>query len=260
MEEFGYCNQSLAPLRASASHTSEMVSQFLFGETFEILGHTGDFIRIRGASDKYEGFVHVKQFIPITGKLFDQLHGKTRQYAAEPVSLMTETHSGITFPVLIGSNLSGFENGLLQVGNFEYRFNGQIHQPEMPVNAENLADTARQFLGAPYLWGGRSIFGIDCSGLAQVVFMMHGIPIQRDASYQSQAGEMVNLSSEAQTGDLAFFDDDEGLIVHVGMLIGKRQIIHASGHVRIDDFDHQGIYNQQLKKYTHKLRVIKRLI
>lgn len=260
MEEFGYCNQSVVPVRASASHASEMVNQLLFGETFDILGHSGDFVRIRGTADKYEGFVHAKQYVPVAGKLLNLLSGKAIQYSTEPVAQMTETCSGITFPVLIGSKLSGFENGLLQMGNFKYRFSGRTYQPEMPVNTEKLADTALLFLGAPYLWGGRSLFGIDCSGLVQVVFMMHGITIQRDASYQSQAGEMVNLPSEAEAGDLAFFDDEEGKIVHVGMLISNRQIIHASGHVRIDDFDHQGIYNHQLKKYTHKLRVIKRLI
>ncbi len=260
MEEFGYCNQSVVPVRASATHTSEMVNQLLFGETFDVLDKSGDFVRIRGTADKYEGFIHQKQFVPVTGETIALLNSKMNQFSAEPVSEITETKSGITFPVLIGSNLTGFENGSFQVGSFEYRFSGRIQQPEMPAGPDKLADTARRFLGAPYLWGGRSLFGIDCSGLVQVVFMMHGITIQRDASYQAQAGEMVNLSSEAIAGDLAFFDDDEGQIVHVGMLTGNRQIIHASGHVRMDDFDHQGIYNHQLKKYTHKLRVIKRLI
>ncbi len=124
----------------------------------------------------------------------------------------------------------------------------------------SIIEFSKSYLNAPYLWGGKSPFGIDCSGFVQVVFKMNGIHLSRDASQQANAGENVSLLDEARPGDLLFFDNDEGDIIHVGILMEDKKIIHASGKVRIDVIDHQGIYNNDIKKYTHKLRLIKRIL
>jgi len=123
-----------------------------------------------------------------------------------------------------------------------------------------IVDIALRYLGSPYLWGGRSPFGIDCSGFTQIVFSMMSIQLERDAQQQSEFGETINFIEESTVGDLAFFDNADERITHVGIIINNKQIIHASGEVRIDNIDHQGIYNQELKIYTHKLRIIKRVI
>jgi cell wall-associated NlpC family hydrolase len=116
------------------------------------------------------------------------------------------------------------------------------------------------YLNAPYVWGGRTPFGIDCSGFVQMVYKMKKIKLLRDASQQASQGEVISLLGEAEPGDLAFFDDAEGKITHVGLLIDRSHIIHCSGKVRIDVLDHEGIYNEAVQKYTHKLRLIRRIV
>jgi cell wall-associated NlpC family hydrolase len=130
---------------------------------------------------------------------------------------------------------------------------GNNHVPD-------IVELAASYLKTPYLWGGRSPFGIDCSGLTQMVFKMLGIKLRRDARQQAEQGHVINLLAEAQAGDLAFFDNDEGNIVHTGILTENGQIIHASGKVRIDPIDHHGIYDKNIGKYTHKLRIIRRML
>ena len=124
----------------------------------------------------------------------------------------------------------------------------------------DIINNAMKYLGAPYMWGGRSPFGIDCSGFTQVVFGMCGITLKRDAYLQAELGNTIDFINETKTGDLVFFDNDESKITHVGIMIEDKQIIHASGEVRIDSIDHNGIYNENAKKYSHKLRIIKRII
>jgi gamma-D-glutamyl-L-lysine dipeptidyl-peptidase len=130
----------------------------------------------------------------------------------------------------------------------------------VPPSHEIILKLARRYLYAPYLWGGRSPFGIDCSGFTQVVFMMAGLKLKRDASQQVGQGEGVDFAEQAQAADLAFFDNDKGNIVHVGIVMNNNHIIHAAGQVRIDRLDHFGIFNETLGKYTHKLRLIKRFL
>ena len=110
------------------------------------------------------------------------------------------------------------------------------------------------------MWGGKSPLGIDCSGFVQIIYKILGIKIPRDTNMQVLQGQTINFIGEITAGDLAFFDDEEGNIIHTGIILNQEEIIHASGKVRIDKFDHQGIFNREEKKYTYKLRVIKRLI
>ncbi|MBK7084827.1 MAG: C40 family peptidase [Flavobacteriales bacterium] len=140
----------------------------------------------------------------------------------------------------------------------------------MPVNAVTnvSADGERAdlidaymhpFLGAPYLWGGRTPTGVDCSGLTQMLFMLMGIYLPRDAYQQAEEGDPVELVDLAEPGDLAFFDNAEGRITHVGIVLPERRILHASGRVRIDALDQEGIFDAEQGKYSHKLRLVKRV-
>ena len=259
MSQFGFCALSVVPVRAEASERSEMVNQLLFGETFEIIDSIGEWKVIRGSIDKYEGYINEKQILNITEPEYQRLNNARPLFTKELVSEVSERNTNSCFNILFGSPLPGFSDGKMKVGNREYIFKGESITQAKEINPNELITTAKKYLGAPYLWGGRSPFGIDCSGFMQVVFNMHGVKLNRDASYQAKQGTTLILISEAEPGDLAFFDNEEGQITHVGMIIENETIIHASGQVRIDKIDHHGIYNVEIKKYTHKLRLIKRM-
>ena len=124
----------------------------------------------------------------------------------------------------------------------------------------NIIKTAFLYMNAPYLWGGKTPLGIDCSGFTQMVYRINGYKLLRDASQQAAQGEALSFIEESEPGDLAFFDDEEGKIVHVGIILKENYIIHAHGKVRIDRLDHSGIYNVEKRKHTHKLRVIKKIV
>jgi cell wall-associated NlpC family hydrolase len=165
--------------------------------------------------------------------------------------------------IVPGSNLPYFQKLYkdFKIGEFDYSLNGAYSEmnPNKPMR-ESIIDYALKFFNAPYLWGGRTPYGIDCSGLTQIVYKLNGIKLPRDASQQVLTGDTLSFVEEALPGDLAFFGDEEGLITHVGIIWKHHKIIHASGRVRIDNVDHQGIYNEELKRYTHSLRTIKRII
>ena len=146
------------------------------------------------------------------------------------------------------------------IGDNIGRYTGEIIAPQKEIDTQLLLEIAYRYIGAPYLWGGRSPFGIDCSGFVQIVFKMMGLMLPRDASQQVNHGVTINFVSEAKIGDLAFFGNEEGDLTHVGIVTEDEHIIHASGKVRIDKLDHQGIFNSETKQYTHKLRLIKRFV
>jgi len=260
MSQFGFCALSIMPVRAEASERSEMVNQLLFGELYHVIDEFDGWVVVRSSHDNYEGFIDRKQWLRISEKEYKHLHAAKRVFPKELVAKVTETTYKNTFNILFGSSLPGYAEGAIRVGDREYQYDGEFTIPDKNKNRTELVSTAKKYMGAPYLWGGRSPFGIDCSGFMQVVFNIHGISINRDASYQARQGRTLNLVSEAMPGDLAFFDNDEGQITHVGMFIEDEKIIHASGHVRIDKIDHQGIFNEESGKYTHKLRLIKKVV
>jgi cell wall-associated NlpC family hydrolase len=136
-----------------------------------------------------------------------------------------------------------------------------LNQPEtISYDKSNLIENALLFLNAPYLWGGRTPLGIDCSGFTQLIYRMNGFDLLRDASQQATQGEVLSFIEESEPGDLAFFDNNEGAITHVGLIMSDNYIIHAHGKVRIDRLDQSGIFNVEKKVHTHKLRVIKKIL
>jgi hypothetical protein len=187
------------------------------------------------------------------------------------VQLMTNETSKSSLPVLYGSSLPAIEEFRMQLAGSTYIYDGQVSVlsdfedeeggPEDLMELKHeLVNDALQFQNAPYLWGGRSLFGIDCSGLVQIAFKLKNIRLMRDAAQQAQQGEAVNSLDEAEPGDLAFFADEEGKICHVGILIDRQKILHSSGKVRVDLIDQTGIFQNDLHEYSHKLMMIRRVI
>lgn len=258
---FGICLFSCIPAKKEASHSSEMVSQLLFGESYRVIKQAGDWLEIKTDFDQYSCFIHTKQHHPLSEKEHSGLKKVPLTYVSELVQTIFNRTENSHFPVTIGAHLPNYKQGNFQIAakSFSYEGSFALSNTKKPIKA--ILDTAFLFLHAPYLWGGRSPFGIDCSGFTQMVYKLNGYVLPRDAYQQVELGEPLSFVEEAEAGDLAFFDNEEGRIVHVGILLNNNEIIHASGSVRIDKFDHYGIFNQQQNRgYTHMLRVIKRLI
>lgn len=254
---YGICNLSIVPLRLEAKDTSEMVSQLLFGEHFEVLEQLPKWSKIKLQYDNYEGYIDNKQFIEISEDLFLKLSNESRTLSGEILDFFSDSKNNLT-TIPIGCSLPFYDNEHFVIGSNSYSYDGKTYSGKLPK--EEIINKAYLFLNSPYLWGGRTPFGIDCSGFTQMVYKLCGYNLQRDAKDQATQGEVLSFIEESEPGDLAFFDNDEGIITHVGIIMKDYYIIHAHGKVRIDLLDHSGIYNLDTKKHTHKLRVIKKII
>lgn len=252
---FGICNLANIPLRAEASDRSEIVSQVLFGEVFMILEKNKNWVKIKLQYDGYEGYVDAKQFQEISENSYQQIVNQPIVLNSDLVEYVT-TSNGMLMPIPLGSSLSFLDD--TTINKEQFSFEGMKISGIKPKS--NLINTAFMYLNAPYLWGGKTPFGIDCSGFTQMVYKLNGYKILRDASQQATQGEALSFIEESEPGDLAFFDNEEGNIIHVGIIMDNNYIIHASGKVRIDRLDHLGIFNAQENRHTHKLRVIKKII
>ena len=253
---YGICNLSIIALRAEANDRSEMVSQLLFGDHFKILEKSKQWLKIKLAFDDYEGWIDSKQCVKINNKDYEKLSEEPILVSNELIDFIEDEENKL-FTIVLGSRLPHYSDKTLKLNKNKYSFNGNISGIRSSKDA--IVNTAIMFLNAPYLWGGKTPFGIDCSGLTQMVYKINGHHLLRDASQQASQGEVLSFIEESEPGDLAFFDNNEGNIIHVGIILANNYIIHASGKVRIDRLDQSGIYNAELKKHTHKLRVIKKI-
>jgi len=254
--DYGICNLSVIPLRIEPNDTSEMVSQVLFGEHFKVLEKSRQWRKIRLSYDKYEGWVDVKQFQEITKESYQDLDKMPITITNQMVDFIA-TKKNELLPILLGSTLPYYKERNFRLAQNNYSYEGQVISTK--GSKEDILKTTFFYVNAPYLWGGKTLFGIDCSGFTQMVYKINGIKLFRDASQQANQGEVLSFIEESEPGDLAFFDNKEGEIIHVGIIMANNYIIHASGHVRIDRLDQSGIFNEELKKHTHKLRVIKKI-
>jgi len=251
MKNAGISLTGLVPMRAEPSERSEMVSQLLFGEYFIILEHSEKWLFIRSGIDGYQGWVSTNMVHDLPD---DFPIASTPYVICSPYAICAVAGKRIHLP---GGSLlpATIEQSSFRLAGEKYTFCGGMTQPE----SGGLVALALQYLRAPYLWGGKTIFGMDCSGLVQIIGRMSGLWLPRDASQQAKTGKEI-VYEIAATNDIAYFCDDNGKIVHTGILCDANSIIHASGYVRIDRFDKQGIYNDDEKRYTHRLHSIRRII
>ncbi|HLO91067.1 MAG TPA: C40 family peptidase [Lentimicrobium sp.] len=248
----GLCTLSIIPVRSEPSGKSTMVNQLLFGDRVEIIEESPNWIKIKSLHDNYEGWCERNQ---ITVKIKEQ---PEQEYQLIHSLTATFLHDAFPQTLVYGSTIPYYSE--------QYMFNGVpgammegIVKPPLPSVGESVVAATRLFINTPYLWGGRSPFGVDCSGLVQIAFKMAGKLLPRDAWQQAEyEGRFIDLINETRPGDVAFFDNDEGVITHAGILTATGLIVHASGKVRVDNVDHFGIFNTETGKYTHKLRIIKR--
>ena len=252
---FGICELANIPLRFEPNDRSEIVSQVLFGEFFEITETLKNWQKIKLYDDGYEGWIDVKQSRLISQNDFEALSNSQKVLNSDLVEYIS-TKENTLIPIPLGASLSFLDFPSINTAGFV--FEGLTTSDVQPKS--KLIETAFLYLNAPYLWGGKTPFGIDCSGFTQMVYKLNGYAILRDASQQATLGDPLSFIEESEPGDLAFFDNEEGKIIHVGIIMNDNYIIHASGKVRIDRLDHLGIFNAETNRHTHKLRVIKRII
>lgn len=248
--KYGLCHLSIVPVRLEASNASEMVTQLLYGEHFKIIEQRKSWSKIRIAYDNYEGWIDNKQCFEISSEQYHQVTETKPKLTSDIMEFVSDA-SGQLSAIPMGSNLN-------VISILNHTHDGNFNEGILPK--EQLVLTALMYLNSPYLWGGKTHFGIDCSGFAQMVYKLNGHNLFRDAKQQATQGESLSFIEESEPGDLAFFDNEEGVITHVGIIMTDNHIIHAHGKVRIDRLDHTGIFNSETKKHSHKLRVIKRIV
>lgn len=249
----------MIPVRSQPSETAEMETQILFGEMYVVTEQTDKWCKIRIKNDASEGWINNKLLVPISEETLQRFHAQERSIASRPLDFVI-VDGRWQLPLPAGAILYGRgPNYNVEVGQHLYSYySDPVKFNDKVVSVTSLADS---FLGAPYLWGGKTMLGIDCSGFVQVLFSTIGIQLPRNAAQQAKIGLPVPTINEARQCDLAYFDNEFGKITHVGLLRSENTIIHASaGCVRIDRIDNQGIYNEERGEYTHKLRSISRLI
>lgn len=258
--KFGICISSIIPIRLHPQHQSEMINQMLFGELCKIISIEGIWLNINLIHDGYAGWVNKNQIQIIPESEFKRLSLIDPYYSLDLVHKIKDKTNHKSFPIIIGSTLYAERMKRFNLNGNDYLYEGTQSEPLKSVNRDQIIENSYHYLHAPYLWGGRSPFGIDCSGLVQMAYKLSGVNIYRDTKQQVNQGDIISFLSEAKKGDLAFFDNDQKEIIHVGLIISGRSIIHASSSVRIDPIDHIGIYNCEQGCYTHHLRIIKSLI
>lgn len=260
MEKFGICLYSNIPGRESGSDKSEMTTQLLFGDSYQVLDDTTvkNWVLIRCSYDNYECWIDRGLHTEISVSEFENWNKTATETTTELFTQITNETTGITYPILRGAS---YPQEKFQIEGNTFSLvakNNDATASQSPL--QKLRTYVTSYLNVPYLWGGKSPFGLDCSGFTQIIFKQLGIKIPRDSYQQAEIGTEVPFVSEARTGDLAFFENAEGRIIHVGIVLEEGLIIHASSFVKIGKLDHEGIFDLTQKRYTHKLRIVKRIL
>ena len=258
----GISLHSVVPVRAEARESAEQNTQMLFGELCTVLEEIPGWSRIKLEIDGQEGWVDAKMICPMKSEEYTSYKTSlsTSARVVFPIAYAVSENNSQTLPLTAGTQLANYKDGHFEVLGVRFCIDPTmtISQP-LTLNEENLLRTVRFFLNTPYLWGGKNALGMDCSGFTQVIMSLFGKQLLRNASEQVSQGEEIAQLSQAQAGDLAFFDHKDGKISHVGIIIDSQRIIHCSGRVKVEKLDEIGIFNAEMGNYSHNLVQIRRI-
>ena len=254
---YGIAKLSIIPLRRENADSSEMVSQLLFGETYEVLEEKEKWIKIKMFFDGYEGWMDKYQHSFISKEEYDWVNASKNFVITE--NFQKVYHHDILFFVVKGSKVPLYDGAKFWLGNEEWQTGQGIYEIKEKRDYNFLKTEALKYLHAPYLWGGRVITGIDCSGFTQQVFYFSGYNLKRDSGEQVLQGREIEFN-ERKPGDLIFFQNKNNIIIHVGILMEEDNIIHASSKVRIDQLDNNGIWCLERKEHSHLFHSIRRVL
>ena len=272
----GIALHSIIPLRVEPKEEAEQETQMLFAQTCKVIEQIDRWTRIRLDDDGEEGWVDTKMLSILSDEQAKEMAHiyETKNYGmvVMPMAYAVSENNGQTIPLTAGTKLPQYKEGAFTLLGVRFRIDPQmvIEQP-LVFNEANMLNTLRFFINTPYLWGGKNALGIDCSGFSQTIYSLFGIQLPRMARQQILGKRIEEKGlrikeielNQAQCGDLAFFDhaDEDPTktkIIHVGILLDKERIIHASGRVKIEKIDDHGIYSAELGRYTHHLAGIRR--
>ena len=251
--EYAICTVPAAPVRKEPNHRAEMVNQLLFGETMQVLETKDEWFRIKSTYDDYEGW--------LTNHLISEMDKETALSDAGFVTTERDNllmHGAEAIYLPMGSSLVGFDEAKNLLWDKSYQYHGNYRNTAKSFDSELLRKIIQGWMNTPYMWGGKTFMGVDCSGFVQTVFKVLGIKIRRDAYQQAEQGIAIENLQEAKPGDLAFFQNENSKVTHVGILLKPNKIIHASGRVRIDTIDEEGIMNVDTGKRTHRFHSMRR--
>jgi hypothetical protein len=256
--DYGVCRLSVVSVRKDPQDISEQLTQLLFGDHYEVVEKSADlkWVKVRIVYDQYMGWIDLKQHQPITREFFAYINNSEYKITTEITSSLLFNKTQLY--VLLGSLIPISTAELFKMEE-QFAFNGETKSLGQKREFDFVKTIANKYLNAPYLWGGKSPFGIDCSGFTQMVYKISGYKLLRDAWQQATQGKYYKFS-EAKSGDLAFFQNKDGKITHTGIFLGGDKIIHASGKVRIDTLTNEGIINQDTRVLSHTFSHVRRIL
>ncbi len=256
--KYGISKLTLIPIRTDADHRSEMVSQLLFGELYKVIQPNKHWLKVKCTHDACEGWIDIKQHTEIEKEDYSRIKKSSLHLTNQLIDILEDQKTKALITVLFGSSLPNFNENQLSINGSQYGIEGAVISGIHPKG--QIINTALMYENSPFLWGGKTPFGIDAAGFTQMVYKLNGYALKRSPEAQATQGEVLSFIEESEPGDLAFFDDQDGQIIHVGIILKNHHIIHVDGKVRVDRLDQSGIFNPVTKKHTHKLRMIKKII